>query len=246
VYTVKIKTLTPLWTGDANRKGETLRETGIISSLRWWYEGLIRGLGGTACDPTNTQCNGINHCDACELFGCTGWSRKFRLNVDKQGDYVKLCFVELREIKDIEWALLNKTLEIISEYGALGGKIADNAYGLIDIKENDFNNFSLSKKELKEYFRKEGKRVDYPNIDFFIFVNDNLKYSIIKGLKKQLSFLKGNPKKAKRYFCKTYEGKPFHFFAYAENNKEYAEIKYFFKNDDVFFIEGNKLLEGFK
>jgi len=82
VYTVKIKTLTPLWTGDANRKGETLRETGIIGSLRWWYEALIRGLGGTACDPTDTKCDDKSRCDACELFGCTGWSRKFKLEVN--------------------------------------------------------------------------------------------------------------------------------------------------------------------
>ncbi|GAB6274276.1 MAG: hypothetical protein STSR0004_11390 [Peptococcaceae bacterium] len=79
MYTVKIKTLTPLWTGDANRKGETLRETGIIGSLRWWYEALIRGLGGTACDLTDTICDDKSRCDACELFGCTGWSRKFKL-----------------------------------------------------------------------------------------------------------------------------------------------------------------------
>ncbi|HEC32374.1 MAG TPA: type III-B CRISPR module RAMP protein Cmr1, partial [Deltaproteobacteria bacterium] len=85
-YTVKIKSLTPiLWTGDADRKNTTLRETGIIGSLRWWYEALIRGLGGSACDPTSdAKCpdkNG-NRCDACELFGCTGWARKFRLGVE--------------------------------------------------------------------------------------------------------------------------------------------------------------------
>ncbi|MDD3632569.1 MAG: type III-B CRISPR module RAMP protein Cmr1 [Candidatus Cloacimonetes bacterium] len=81
-YTLKIKTLTPIWTGNANKKNTTLRETGIIGNLRWWYEAIIRGLGLTACDPTKTQCNIKNHCDACELFGCTGWSRKFRLEVD--------------------------------------------------------------------------------------------------------------------------------------------------------------------
>lgn len=32
--------------------------------------------------PTNTKCEGKNHCDACELFGCTGWARKFRLEVE--------------------------------------------------------------------------------------------------------------------------------------------------------------------
>lgn len=94
-YTVKIKPLTPLWTGDAERKLSTLRETGIIGSLRWWYEALIRGLGETACDPTNSKekCNGENHCDACELFGCTGWARKFRLEVSWEGE--KLNFESL-------------------------------------------------------------------------------------------------------------------------------------------------------
>lgn len=52
-YTVKIKALTPIWTGDADGKNTTLRETGIIGSIRWWHEALIRGLGGTACDPTS-------------------------------------------------------------------------------------------------------------------------------------------------------------------------------------------------
>jgi len=81
-YSVKIKALTPIWTGDAERENTELRETGTIGSLRWWYEALIRGLGGRACDPTDSKCEGKNHCDACELFGCTGWSRKFILHVE--------------------------------------------------------------------------------------------------------------------------------------------------------------------
>lgn len=104
-YTVEIKPLTPIWTGDANRKNTTLRETGIIGSLRWWYEALIRGLGGYACDPTkeSSRCtldykkfkkdkkegkstkealDNQNICRACQLFGCTGWARKFRLEVN--------------------------------------------------------------------------------------------------------------------------------------------------------------------
>jgi len=52
---VRLKTLTPIWTGDAERQNTRLRETGIISSLRWWYEALVRGLGG---------------------YACTGWERK--------------------------------------------------------------------------------------------------------------------------------------------------------------------------
>ncbi|MGQ9847920.1 MAG: type III-B CRISPR module RAMP protein Cmr1, partial [Bacteroidales bacterium] len=122
-FTVKINPLTPIWTGDENRKNTTLRETGLIGSLRWWYEALIRGLGGTACDPTkNTKCNIENHCDVCELFGCTGWSRKFRLEVEKSNNNrIHMRFIEMREIKDVEWVLLNKTLKVISDYGALGG-----------------------------------------------------------------------------------------------------------------------------
>lgn len=80
VVTIKIKTLTPLWTGDENGKNTILRETGLIGSLRWWYEIVVKGLGGKACDPTDTEsevkCKDEKHCDVCKLFGCTGWARK--------------------------------------------------------------------------------------------------------------------------------------------------------------------------
>lgn len=83
---LKLETLTPILTGGVREEPKEqlrLRETGIIGSLRWWYEALIRGLGGSACDPTaNTKCEDKNHCDACELFGCTGWARKFKLNIE--------------------------------------------------------------------------------------------------------------------------------------------------------------------
>lgn len=94
-YIVKIKPLTPIWTGDAERKGTTLRETGIIGSLRWWYEALIRGLGGTACDPTKTECKDKNRCVVCELFGCTGWARKFLLHIETlQNNYAPFVIVK--------------------------------------------------------------------------------------------------------------------------------------------------------
>ena len=48
---VKIRTLTPIWTGGLNRECDKLRETSIIGSLRWWFEAIVRGLGGYACDP---------------------------------------------------------------------------------------------------------------------------------------------------------------------------------------------------
>ncbi len=168
-FIVQIKPLTPLWTGDAERKCSTLRETGIIGSLRWWYEALVRGLGGTACDPTNSECEGKHHCDACELFGCTGWARKFKLEVEIDDEVENICeikigtrekrkvkdkykylsrktkgimfekaslkFLPLREISKDEWNLLKNTLDIISNYGALGASTSQ-GNGVINIIRN--------------------------------------------------------------------------------------------------------------
>jgi len=79
---ITVRTLTPVWTGGVDGSCDRLHETGLIGSLRWWYEAIVRGLGGYACDPTSEdRCpdKDGNHCVACELFGCTGWARKFRL-----------------------------------------------------------------------------------------------------------------------------------------------------------------------
>lgn len=101
-----IRTLTPIWTGGAEaRQVDRIHEAGILGSLRWWMEALVRGLGGRACDPTKPQCvlsgsrleayeqaikNGkasrqalteAEICDACQIFGATGWRRRFRLDI---------------------------------------------------------------------------------------------------------------------------------------------------------------------
>jgi len=85
---VKIKALTPLWTGGVETgQVDRIHETGILGSLRWWYEAIVRGLGGRACDPGTNGClydpgkpkNGL--CDACHVFGATGWRRRFRLSI---------------------------------------------------------------------------------------------------------------------------------------------------------------------
>lgn len=79
----------PLWTGGADQTIDRVHETGILGSMRWWFEAFLRGVGVGACDPiTQTnRClydlsmphNGI--CEACEVFGATGWRRRFRLTV---------------------------------------------------------------------------------------------------------------------------------------------------------------------
>lgn len=100
---IQFRTLTPIWTGGVTRDSDIVHETGIIGSLRWWYEGIIRGMGGYACDPTQGTClldadkydDGVtaglsgaallSHaglCPACQLFGATGWQRQFRLQVN--------------------------------------------------------------------------------------------------------------------------------------------------------------------
>jgi CRISPR-associated protein Cmr1 len=104
--TIKLKTVTPLWTGGADGTSDRLHATGIIGSLRWWYEALVRGLGGRVCDPIEHPCSlsGDNLkvyeqsikdgkavrqalseakiCSVCQLFGATGWARRFRLVVE--------------------------------------------------------------------------------------------------------------------------------------------------------------------
>ncbi len=81
---ITIRTLTPLWTGGIDGSMDRIHETGILGGLRWWYEAVVRGLGGWACDPSGHQCPNEdgNFCDACQLFGATGWRRRFRLHVD--------------------------------------------------------------------------------------------------------------------------------------------------------------------
>jgi CRISPR-associated protein Cmr1 len=145
--TYRLKAQTDLWTGSVRldeRNGQ-LRErivpdrlitTGLLGSIRWWFEVLVRGLGGSACDPSDTQCQDREHCVVCELFGCTGWARKFRFDVleadcDKsiqqqirKDTEFRLRFTALRPVREEEWALLDLTLRLIADYGAMGGKTA--------------------------------------------------------------------------------------------------------------------------
>jgi CRISPR-associated protein Cmr1 len=85
---IKIKTLTPIWTGGIETGHmDRVHEIGVIGSMRWWYEAIVRGLGGLACDPIDKPCKydpdkpNKGLCDVCQLFGTTGWRKRFNLTI---------------------------------------------------------------------------------------------------------------------------------------------------------------------
>ncbi len=53
---INLSTLTPIWTGGADGRSDRLHVTGIMGSLRWWYEVMVRSVGGNACDPGTHSC----------------------------------------------------------------------------------------------------------------------------------------------------------------------------------------------
>lgn len=203
--TLQIKTLTPIWTGGINRDMDRLHETGIIGSLRWWYEALVRGLGGYACDPTSDDRCVYNEregersiCAACHLFGCTGWARRFRLEIlDEQRQFVsgditangllRLNFIELREISSEERWLLCKSFEIISEHGSLGGKttlkpqkgIVGKDYGLFRLVGNEHTNLSstITRELVVNHLLKkksQSTKGHFPDLRWFFFATGDL------------------------------------------------------------------------
>ena len=84
--TLKVNVLTPVWTGNADMMPNGLKMSGIIGSMRYIFESLIRREGGHTCDITGDpkkRCNyekDKNICPACAVFGCTGWARTFKIN----------------------------------------------------------------------------------------------------------------------------------------------------------------------
>ncbi|MBN2533555.1 MAG: type III-B CRISPR module RAMP protein Cmr1 [Spirochaetales bacterium] len=197
----KIKTLTPLWTGGVNQNCDRLHETSIIGSLRWWYEAFIRGLGVKACDPTDSTCKDSSHCAACELFGCTGWARKFRLLVLDENDSIaqkiesekgySLKLIPLKPIQEEEVFLLFHTLQIISDIGSIGGKTvlkpseivvknkkAHHAdYGLIQLTST-YEGIIFQREQIINYLNQFNKvkvknqEKDYPVLTNFWFIRN--------------------------------------------------------------------------
>lgn len=93
-----------MWTGNVGGQVDRIHETSIIGSLRWWFEVLVRGLGGMVNDPIKDERSCFDYenyenseaedervrlhdaglCDVSQVFGAAGWRRRFRLTVADQ------------------------------------------------------------------------------------------------------------------------------------------------------------------
>ncbi len=101
--TIQFRALTPIWTGNADRKSDqqTLA-SGLIGSLRWWMEAIARGAGADIPDPTEEHATydeskkphgGLD--PVSHIFGATGWRRLFRLEVLECGTMKPLNTVSI-------------------------------------------------------------------------------------------------------------------------------------------------------
>ncbi|MHA1796685.1 MAG: type III-B CRISPR module RAMP protein Cmr1 [Promethearchaeota archaeon] len=105
IIDLEAKTLTPIWTGNIDKNSNVLKITSIIGSMRWWFEALVRGMGGYACDPTDREQNICNFtengfdgvCPACKIFGTTGWARMFRIETSGL-QAIPLFFVSSKKV----------------------------------------------------------------------------------------------------------------------------------------------------
>jgi len=172
-----LRTLTPVHTGDVDRRSREVQVSSIKGAVRWWYEALIRGLGGYACDPTEPnsctfdypayKVGGVEEglkdvCPACRTFGCAGWKGKFLIRItdvrgkvagvrlERPGVTFGIDFLPIKEVSQEERWLLSKAIWLISEYGSLGGRTT--------LKPPKFRDFGLV--ELVEPIPSEATKSD--------------------------------------------------------------------------------------
>lgn len=155
---------TPLWTGNLDMKSDVLQPTGIMGSLRWWFEAILRGLDKYACDPTSGERCPVNlnkkdhFCPACLIFGATGIRRMFGLDVDGGEKVFDEGPVNIKPLeghrgwylgsglkgkmklritaldKDFEENLILTPLIVASKWGGIGGK-TQHGYGVVEIED---------------------------------------------------------------------------------------------------------------
>ena len=164
---INLKIKTPVWTGDIDTKSSLLQSTGIIGSLRWWTEAILRGMGKCSCDPASDErCpKEINdqkyYCASCLIFGATGMRRLFRLELNggtkvfdggllnikpdgrNRGWYLGSGL--MRDIKlnivpldeSFDESLVLVPLTVAAKWGGIGAK-TQHGYGVVEM-ENDLN-----------------------------------------------------------------------------------------------------------
>jgi CRISPR-associated protein Cmr1 len=76
---IDIRTLTPIHTGNIDPTESSIRTTGLMGGLRWWYGLIYRTLGHKICDDPKKDDKIENLCRRCFIFGNTIQRRKFDL-----------------------------------------------------------------------------------------------------------------------------------------------------------------------
>lgn len=186
---MEVKIRTPVWTGDIDQKSPFLRPMGIMGSLRWWTELVLRSLDKFACDPTsNRRCpdNSKKYCFACLIFGATGVRRTFKLSMSggertftgravnikpsgrSRGWYlgsgivgkINLNIIPLD--RDFDESLIFVPLILASRWGGIGAK-TQNGYGVVEIEdysEIDLNRFEEAVKNITSQERLSRLRIN--------------------------------------------------------------------------------------
>jgi len=88
----KLRIITPVWSGDIDSKSKYIQSSGILGSIRWWTEAMLRTLEYSACDPTKENKKGRcpmeknnkkHYCHSCLILGATGLRRSFRIEINE-------------------------------------------------------------------------------------------------------------------------------------------------------------------
>jgi len=173
---VKIRTLTPIWTGDIDQKSDLLQSSGITGSLRWWTEAILRSENRYSCDPTSDEekCPKEKaYCFACLVFGATGIRRTFRLNVSggksvfpgstlsikhsgrNRGWYLGSGIVGEINLKitpldkGFDESLIFLPLILVSKWGGIGAK-TQHGYGVVKIEKCPKIDFERFRKAIEK------------------------------------------------------------------------------------------------
>ena len=204
--TFTLQTRTPLWTGGVEPgKMDRIHETGIIGSLRWWYEVTLRALGLDICDPTSDdpsdRCPRADqhYCDVCQLFGATGRSRRFRVQLGSgdrlfQSNNILLPSGRPHNNRLGGWYLqaesrigglpmcilplgpvdevskLRIPLALVHNHSALGAKVS-NGYGVVNVTEENGAQIAVDPSMLGQLLGGSSSQMssDLPDLRDFFF-----------------------------------------------------------------------------